>query len=90
MLNQWFLVISSHNILKQSKNEKKIDLLYQCTPTLEVTQFHLHKSSKHQPMEQYQWSADCSEIDLKSDVNWLASGELQQSTNVYSQWEIFS
>ena len=47
-------------------------------------------SSEHQMSEQYQGSADRGELDIKSYVNWPASGKLRQSTTVSSQCEQFS
>ena len=38
-------------------------------------------------MEQYWGSDDCGEVDIDSDVNHLASGNLRQFTTVPSQCE---
>ena len=82
-----FLVFSVVILFKKSKNYIKFDRQYRSTPTLEATQFQLHKSSEHQIAKQYQESDNCGEIDLKSNVNRLATGKLPQSTTVYSQYE---
>ena len=65
----------------------KFDLQYRSTPTLEATQFPLHKSSEHQTAEKYQGSTNRGDIDIKSYVNRLATGQIRQSTTVYSQCE---
>ena len=90
ILNEWFLGILCHNFLKHSKHYITFYFQYRYTPTFEVTQFLLHKRSKHWTAEQYQGSDDRGELDLKSDLNRPASGKLQQSTTVSSQFERFS
>ena len=84
-----FLVFSLTIFPNQSNNYIKFDFQYISTQTLEATQFPLHKSSEHQTAEQYLGSANCVELDLKSVVNLLATGKLQKSTTVYSQYELF-
>ena len=81
----WYFL--SRFFLNQSNNYIKFDFQYRYIPTLEATQFPLHKISKHQTAEQYLGSANFGEIDIKSDVNRLATGKLPQSTTVYSQYE---
>ena len=81
---------SCHNYLNQSKNDSKFYLQYRSKLTLEVTQFLLHKTREHQTEEQYQASADCDELNIKSDTNRTDSGKLRQYTTVSGQCEIFS
>ena len=85
ILNQWFLGIFCHNVLKQWKNYIKFDFQYQSTPRLEVAHLPLHQSSKHLTSEKYQGSADRGNLDLKSEVNRPSSSKLQQWATIYSQ-----
>ena len=81
---------SCHNFLKQLTNYIKFYFPYLYTPTLEVIQFPLHKSSKHQTSEQYQGSSDRGGQDLKSELNWTASDKIRQYANIFSQCEQLS
>ena len=78
--NQTFLGIFCHKFSKQSKNYIKFDFQYLSKATLKVTQLLSPKSSKHRTMEQYHESANCDELDLKSDVNRPGSGKLRVSS----------
>ena len=82
--NQWCLDILCHNFFNQSKNYIKLDFQYWYTPKLEVTQLPLHKISKYRTSEQYQGSAYCGELDLKSDINRTDSGKLREYTTLSS------
>ena len=68
IFNQLFLGIFCHNILKQSENYVSFDFRFRSTLTFKDTNFTLPKSSKHQKVEEYQWSTDRGDLDLNSDV----------------------
>ena len=72
-LNSVISFFSLSQFFKQSTNYKKFDFQYWWTQTFEVTQFPLCKP-KTQTDGQYPGSADCGEIDLKSDINQTDSG----------------
>ena len=57
---------------------------------MEFSQYLLPISRKHQTAEQCQESANCGELYIKPDVNWLDSGKLEHSTTVSSQCERLS
>ena len=79
------LIIFCHNFLIQSK--KSINFGYDQQHIAQNIKFLLPQHRGHWKTDKYLGSEDFDEVDLDSDVNSLASGNLSQSTTVLSQCE---
>ena len=83
--NIFFCDILEHKFLRQEK--KSININFWSRETSADTQFMVPQHSDNWKTYQHQGSANCCEVDLDSDLNRLASGNLRQYTTVSSQCE---
>ena len=83
--NLFFCGISEQFFFAAVKEIHK--LWFWSTTTSADTIFLIPKPSYHWNKEDYWGSADLSEVDLESDINFLASGNLRKYTSVPSQCE---
>ena len=82
-----FFVVFLTQLFTSVKEIHKLRFL--STTTCADTKLLLLQTRKHWKMDQYQGLVGCSEVDLESDLNHPASGNLRQFTTVPSQCEQF-
>ena len=85
ILNLWYLEISVTIVLKQLNKSINFDLDQQHYS--QNTRFPLPQHIDHWKIAQYWGLADRGVVDLDSDVNYLASRNIRESTTVPSQCE---
>ena len=84
-LNLYICGISEHNFFETVRDIHKLCFL--STTTHAYNKLRLPRPIDYWKTEHYQMLSDCGEVDLDSDVNHLASGNLRQYTTLPSKFD---